>query len=125
MCVKNITWLDRVYNSVFIHVSYSLYLFYPSLGLLYARPRYTKGQGRTGSTLGPRATIVVGGPHSVLGRGGGAEVVGPRAVPYCPYGQSAPAKVHGGLPHRLPGFHFPIGRILTDKARLNNDLNVV
>ena len=27
-------------------------------------------QGRNGSTLGPRATIVVGAPHSVLGRGG-------------------------------------------------------
>ena len=37
-------------------------------------------QGRTGSTLGPRATIVVGAPHSVLGMGGGPEVVGPRAL---------------------------------------------
>ena len=45
-------------------------------------------QGRTGSTLAHRATIVVGAPHSV--GGGGAEVVGPRAVPYCPYGQSDP-----------------------------------
>ena len=26
-------------------------------------------QGRAGSTLGPRATIVVGAPHIVLGRG--------------------------------------------------------
>ena len=39
----------------------------------------TRDQGRTGSTLGPRAKVVVGAPHIVLGRGG-AEVVGPRAV---------------------------------------------
>ena len=51
----------------------------------------TLTQGRTGSTL------VVGVPHIVLGGCVPPEVVGPRAVPYCPYGQSAPALTYIGI----------------------------
>ena len=40
---------------------------------------------------GPPGNDSCWGPsHIVLGRGWTPEVVGPRAVPYCPYGQSAP-----------------------------------